>query len=271
VENLQLNENVQIPILGFGTYQLRGDECRQAVGTALEVGYRHIDTADRYQNHSAIANAIRESGVARQDIFLTTKIWWDRQHYDQVMSDANRFLEELQTDYIDLLLIHWPNRKIPLTETVKAFTELKDRGVIKAIGVSNFNIHHLTDALNMGLQITNNQIEFHPSLNQKEMIRFANEHRIVLTAYSPLAQGQDLNIPLLLELAEKYHRSVSQVILNWIMSKNIVAIPRSSSRQYIEDNFQSLRWQLGVEDIEKIDQIGGTNRINDPGFGDFKY
>lgn len=265
-----VNTTVQIPSLGFGTWQLTSDVCRTAVEVALETGYRHIDTADRYGNHTEVGESIKQSGIAREEIFLTTKVWRDQLHATGVEKSASRFLRELQTDYLDLLLIHWPNKNIPIVETLGAMTRLQEQGVVKAIGVSNFTVRHLEEALATGFPIVNNQVEFHPSLNQAELKKFCDQHDIVITAYSPIAQGQDLQLPLIEELAGKYQRSPAQIILNWSISKGMVVIPRSSRPERIKDAFEAQGWELDAIDIEKIDAIKGSNRLVSPPFAEFE-
>ena len=269
MKSLPLNAETSIPILGFGVWQLRDDECVQSVLKALEVGFRHIDTADRYGNHAQVAQAIKESGIDRNELFITTKVPPTDIQKETLIADAKRYLEELQMDYVDLLLIHWPNKDIPIQESLEAMQELKQQGLIKAIGVSNFTIRHLEEALATGIEVSNNQVEFHPSLNQKRLKEFCDQHEITITAYSPIAQGQDLELPLIQELATKYDRSPAQVILNWLMAKNIVAIPRSSKPERIEDSFKSTEWELSPEDVQRIDELNTDNRLVMPPHAEF--
>ncbi len=269
MKTLPLNADTAIPILGFGVWQLTGDECLNSVLKALEVGFRHIDTADRYGNHLQVAEAIKQSGIARSELFITTKVPHTALDKETLTNNVKRYLEELQTDYLDLLLIHWPNKEVPIKESLAAMNGLKEQGLIKAIGVSNFTIRHLEEALATGVEITNNQVEFHPSLNQKNLKEFCDAHEITLTAYSPIAQGQDLQIPLIMELAQKYERSEAQVILNWLISKNIVAIPRSSKPERIEDSFKTLEWELSPEDVAAIDELNTNNRLVMPPHAEF--
>jgi 2,5-diketo-D-gluconate reductase B len=271
MKTLKLNPESQIPILGFGTWELSGRECQDAVKKALEIGYRLIDTADAYGNHKQVGVAIKDSGVNRSDIFLTTKIWRDSLESAKVFESANRFLEELQTDYIDLLLIHWPNREVPVAETLEAMSKLKKRGIIKAIGVSNFTIHHLQDALKTGFEFSNNQIELHPSFSQPELVKFCKSRNIIVTAYSPIGRGQDLNIPLIQELAKKHHASLSQIILAWFIHKNIVAIPKSSNPLHIKDNFDAMDIELTNNEISQIDNLSSNDRSVSPSFSEFNY
>ncbi|MFB6226174.1 MAG: aldo/keto reductase [Candidatus Paceibacteria bacterium] len=272
MRHLTLNKNCSIPILGFGTWQLTEKEGRKAVETALDVGYRHLDTADIYGNHKQVGRAIDTSNISREDIFLTSKVWHSDLEARQIKDNCKRFLEELQTDYLDLLLIHWPNNNIDIRESLRALNELKQDELIKSIGVSNFTINHLKEAKETDLNFSNNQVEFHPSLYQDELKEFCDNNDIIMTAYSPLAQGQDLQLPIIKEVAKKYNKPECQVVLNWIMQKDIVAIPRSSNPKHIRENFQAHQWKLKEEDIKKIDsKATSNNRLINPSIAEFDY
>lgn len=271
MKTIKLNDQTNIPVLGFGTWRLQGNECQKSVEKALEIGYRHIDTADAYDNHQDVAKAIQSSMLKREELFVTTKVWRDSLAHDDVIDGAKRFLDELKIDYIDLLLVHWPNRDVPVEETLAAMEELKKSKLIKTFGVSNFTIHHLQDALHAGYKLSCNQVEFHPSLNQKELKKFCHENGIVITCYSTNAFGADLKIPEIVDIAQKYNKLPYQVILNWIISNNMVAIPRSSNAEHIQSNFESLSFELSLEDIEKINNLGGNNRVVNPSFAEFGY
>lgn len=266
-----MNEQARIPVLGFGTWQMRGDECEQAVLKALEVGYRHIDTADVYENHKDVAKALKASGLPRRELFITTKIPRDLLHKKDVLENFERYLEELDISYVDLFLIHWPNRQIPISETLEAMDQLKQEGKIKAIGVSNFTAHHLQDALATGYEVTLNQVELHPTFNQLKLQEFCKSKNITMTAYSPLGRGEDLSNPTILELAKKYRVTPAQVILNWIVSSGIVAIPKSSNPERIEDNFKAISWEMRKEDIGLVNSAPQQPRILDRSGSEFEY
>lgn len=266
-----LKNNQQIPALGLGTWQLKGMDCEQAVADALEIGYRYIDTAEAYDNQKQIGKTLSQSNIHRDDLFITSKVFHDHLKKHDVLDSCSRTLEELRLDYLDLYLIHWPNRHISLAETIEAFLQLRNEKKIKMFGVSNFTINHLQDLLDITDEVVNNQVEFHPSLHQKELKQYCDEQKIVITAYSPIAQGKDLQISLVQELADKYERSSSQVVLNWLIGKGINVIPRSADKVHLADNFRTLDWELSPDDIERIDNVGGNLRIVKPWFNEFDY
>jgi diketogulonate reductase-like aldo/keto reductase len=259
-----------IPILGFGTWPLKGDDCVAAVTTALAVGYRHIDTADGYQNHHAVGQAIRASGIPRDALFLTSKVRRDDLHHDAVIAAGKRFATELQTDYLDLVLIHWPNDAIPMAETFAGLQALKDAGVIRQFGVSNFTVGRLARALAVTDGIIANQVEFHPSLYQQALLEYCQSRAIVVTAYSPTAKGADLHLPIVQAMAAKYRQTPAQVVLNWLIGKGIVAIPNSGDAAHIADNFGTLEWELAAEDVAAIDAANANNRGTRPAFAEFE-
>ena len=266
---LKLESGNNIPQIGFGTWQLTGDTAHSSILTALEVGYRHIDTADRYGNHKEVAKAIAESRIKRGELFITTKQWRSELDKDSINENAKRFLDELQTNYIDLLLIHWPNKDVPIEETLSSFEDLKSNNIIKSYGVSNFTIQHLQKALDKGFHPDNNQVEFHPSFNQKELKEYCDKNKIILTAYSPIAQGEDLKLKEVRNLAYKYGKSEAQVIINWLIQSGIVAIPRSAKKDHIEDNFKATKWGLEKEDIKIMNNLDSGNRMLLPDFHEF--
>jgi len=229
IKKFKFKDGNEVPALGFGTWKLSEDQAVDSTLKALGIGFRHIDTADAYGNHVEVGKAINESGIPRKEIFLTTKVWHTELEPSSVKDSAKRFLEELQTDYIDLLLIHWPNRNIPLHQTLEAMNQLKAKGIIKNIGVSNFTVNHLKDCLKTNVEVVNNQVELHPTFAQNELHKFCDENEILLTAYSPLGRGAELDNPVLDEIAKKYDKTVPQVILNWIVSRGIIAIPKATS------------------------------------------
>lgn len=271
MKNLKFKNGNIVPALGFGTWKLTGQTAIDSTLKALEIGYRHIDTADKYENHKEVGQAIKDSGIARKDIFLTTKVWYSELEANKVRKSAERFLEELKTDYIDLLLIHWPNKGVPIEETLNEMNQLKAKGIIKNIGVSNFTVNHLKDCLKTGVEIVNNQVELHPTFAQVQLEEFCRENGILLTAYSPLGRGADLELPVLKEIASKHNKTVPQVILNWIVSRGIIAIPKGTSEEHIRENFEALDFNLSEEETEDIEELDRHERLIDNDWSEFDY
>lgn len=234
---------MNIPIIGFGTWDLRGKEGQEAIKFALKTGYRHIDTADYYGNHIEVGKAIKNSGIKREEIYLVTKIMPPNLGRDDVLSSVDRFLVEFNTDYIDLLLIHWPG-STPVKETLEAMADAQEKGLVKHLGVSNFEIHHLKEAFETGVTIINNQIDYHPTETPDELVEFCKENDLTVTAYSPLGEGRDLNIKRVQELAIKYDKTPAQVILKWLLQKGFIVIPRSANKDHIKENFEVVNWDL---------------------------
>jgi 2,5-diketo-D-gluconate reductase B len=269
--NIKLNQGVEIPVLGAGTWRLKGEAGYRAIREALKIGYRHIDTAEHYENHEAIGRAIAESGIPREEIFITSKVWRDYLRTGQVKSECDRALRELQTDYIDLYLVHWPDRSIPISETLGAMEELRSAGKIRAFGVSNFTAHHIQDAIDVGFTPAVNQVEIHPSFGQPELRAYCKEKGVAVTAYSPLGQGQDLKLPKIVEIASRHGRSPAQVIINWLLARDLIAIPRSENPKYLADNFAALEWKLPEEDLKIIDGLDTGNRLINMEYSEFDY
>lgn len=270
-KSFTFSSGVSVPAVGFGTWEVTGEDCTRAVSAALEIGYRHIDTADRYGNHREVGEAIKSSGIKREELFITTKVWYSDLNHSKVLASTDRFLNELQIPYINLLLVHWPNHSISIDETFSAMEELQKNGKIRAYGVSNFTIHHVEDVLAKGYKIVNNQVELHPSFNQTDLKNFCDSHNILLTAYSPLGRGSELQNPTVINLAQKYGVSPAQVIINWIISRGIVAIPKSKTPERIKDNFDSLSWQMEQEDIDKMNAIPQAPRLLVTDWQEFDY
>lgn len=271
MKNLKLKNGSEIPALGLGTSGLKSDQCTETVKTALELGYRHLDTAAAYGNQTAIARAIKESTIPRQELFITSKVWWTDLAYNDFKQAVEKILSELELDYLDMLLIHWPNSDIPLTETLKALQEVKAAGQAKNTGVSNFTINHLKKALSIAPElITDNQVEFHPTLYQKDLLDFAFKNDIILTAYSPLAQGEVFENSVLKSLGEKYDKTPAQLALRWLIEKNIVAIPKASSEAHLKNNLDIFDWNFPVDAAREMELLDQNNRLIDPGYPDFE-
>jgi len=257
-----------MPLLGFGTWENDDpDQCAASVRTALETGYRHIDTAQIYRNEAAVGEGIAAADVPREDVFLATKVWIDDLAADHVATSAEASLDRLGVGSVDLLYVHWPSRTYDAEGTLEAFADLRDRGLIDRIGVSNFEPHHLDEALDiLDGDVFANQIEIHPLLKQPELREYAADHDIELVAYSPLARGRVFDVPELSAIAEKHGVSEAQVSLAWLREKGITAIPKATSEAHVRDNWESLALELDDEDVETIDGIDERERQVHPGF-----
>lgn len=257
-----LNDGQRMPWLGFGVYQMKDDsEVETAVKHALGAGYRSIDTATVYGNERGVGRAIRESGVPRSEIFLTTKVWNDDQRARRTREAFNESLERLGTDYVDLYLIHWP---VPgcYRETWDALQEIHRSGRARSIGVSNFLIPHLEDLLRDGQAVpTVNQVEFHPRLVQPELRRFCRDRRIQFEAWSPLLQGQVGQLPAVLTLAAKHRKTPAQIVLRWNLQHEVVTIPKSVKPDRIVENAGIFDFELALADMAALDALDERKRL----------
>jgi 2,5-diketo-D-gluconate reductase B len=258
-----------MPRLGLGTWQNDDHEqCVESVRMALEMGYRHIDTAQIYRNEDAVGEGIERASLDRDDIFLATKVWIDNLAPADVRETTEESLDRLGTDYLDLLYVHWPARAYDPEETLPVYDELYDEGVIRKVGVSNFEPHHVDRARDvLDAPLFANQVEMHPFLPQDELRSYAADTDIELVAYSPLARGDVLGHPTLGEIADKHDASEPQVSLSWLREKGVTAIPKATSEAHIRDNWESLNLELDPEDVEQIDAIEKGDRKVDPDFG----
>ena len=259
-----LNNNYKMPNIGFGTFRTpSGEETEQSVLNAIKAGYRHIDCAAAYGNEKSVGEAIRKSGVAREEIFVTSKLWNDDKGYENTLAAFNRTLEDLQLEYLDLYLIHWPiakaskeNWKEANSESWRALEELYNQGKIKAIGVSNFLEHHLEPLFETAkIKPMVNQIEFHPGMLQKEIVEFCKKHNILVEAWAPFSNGQVLNNPVLKEIADKYEKTVAQLTLRWIIQKGIVPLLKSVTPERIKSNLEVFDFEISAQDVERIDRL----------------
>ncbi len=265
-----MSSEQNIPSPGLGTWQIKNPKkCINSVKTALETGYRHIDTAQIYGNEEFVGKGIEQSKTDRDEIFLATKVWIDNLSSNDVISSTEDSLDKLRTDYVDLLYVHWPGGDYNPEETLSSFKELADQNKIKHIGVSNFSIEMIEEAQEAtDGSVFANQVEMHPLLQQEEMFEYCQENDIYLVAYSPLARGNVFEIEVLSELAEKYDVSEALISLAWLQSKeNVIPIPKSSTEEHIRDNFASRDLSLNKEDIRKIDNIEKEKRLLNPGYG----
>ncbi|MFW5713139.1 MAG: aldo/keto reductase [Brevefilum sp.] len=263
----RLNDNTALPIMGFGTNALKGDSGIQAIKTALDAGYRLIDTAQSYGNEAEVGRAIAESDLLRNEIFVTTKITDENQGYQKTMDSTKASLEKMQMDYIDLLLVHWPNVENfdQSIETFKALIELREQGKVNTIGVSNYTpklIQDTIDATNIVPSV--NQVEFHPFLFQKELLEYCNEREIRIESYCPIARAEKTEAPVLQRLAEKYKKTPIQVILRWHIEHGLIPIPRSADPDHIKANTEIFDFSLTAEEIEAMNQLDEDYRIVNP-------
>ncbi len=264
---LKLNDDRQIPQLGFGTFKLEDADATRAVKTALDVGYWLIDTAAVYENESGVGKGIGDWS----DIFLQTKIWNDRQGYDETLKAFDESLERLGREHVDMLLIHWPcPDKGKFVETWKAFIELRDAGKAKSIGVSNFREEDLKRIVDeTGVVPALNQIELHPTFQQREMRRVHEEMGILTQCWSPLGQGEGLEEDAIQKIAEETGSSASAVILAWHLHHGLLPIPKASSRDHIEANFKALKLNLNDEQIAAIDAMDSDDGRMGPNPSEF--
>jgi 2,5-diketo-D-gluconate reductase B len=232
------------------------------------MGYRHIDTAQDYKNEREVGNAIRKSHVKRDELFITTKIDWKNLEPDKLLKSAELSLQELDVPYVDLLLIHWPNPEVPLEKTMEAMLSLRDQGKALNIGVSNFPLALLTEAMEeIAAPIFCNQVEYHPLLGQFDLLDYASDKDLLVTAYSPLGQGNLLDNPLLNELGEKYGKTAAQIALRWLVEQEqVVTIPKASSIEHLEQNMDIYDFVLDDDDFYAIDDLDKTQRFIDPDF-----
>lgn len=266
MKNYKLINGVEIPVIGFGTWQTPNDEIgKNAVKSALEAGYNHIDTAQAYGNEASVGKAIIESGVSRKEIFITSKLDNPMHGYDNTMSSFEKTLEKLGTDYLDLFLIHWPN---PLqyrdtwqktnAETWKAFEELYEAGKIRAIGISNFRQHHIEELMKIArIAPMVNQIRLCPGDTQDELVKYCRERDILLEAYSPLGTGKIFDVSEMKILSEKYGKTIAQICIRWSLQNEWLPLPKSVTAERIAENINVFDFELSDEDVKLIANLTG--------------
>jgi diketogulonate reductase-like aldo/keto reductase len=277
----ELSNGVKIPSVGFGSWQSpAGEVTEEAIRLALECGYRHIDAAAIYGNEDSVGNGIKASKVDRKDIFITSKLWNDVRGYEDTMKAFEKSCKDLQVDYLDLYLIHWPNPKKyrdchveKNVESWKAMEDLYRAGKVKAIGVSNFFPYHIEEMkpfINIMPMV--NQIEYHPSCLKKETIDYCRQNNIVVEGYSPLANGRVFKVEELKGIAAKYNKSVSQLVIRWCLQNDVLPLPKSVTPDRIKDNFEVYDFEITKEDMNYIDSIttcgssGESEHPDDLGF-----
>jgi diketogulonate reductase-like aldo/keto reductase len=263
MKKLILNDGQKLPTVGFGTYKSKGQEGIEAVSTAISSGYSLIDTAAVYGNEETVGKGIKASGASREDIFVTTKLWRENLGYESTKKEFEKSLNRLDLKYIDLYLIHWPanaknydNWQKTNADTWRAMEELQAEGKIKSIGVSNFFQEHLEALFETAKVIPAvNQIEFHPGYWQQELVSYCKKQNITLEAWSPLARGKVFENEVLKEIAKAHNKSVSQVCLRWIIQHEVIAIPKSTNPERIQENIELFGFELTSAEMEKIDHL----------------
>lgn len=266
MKTLKLNKNSEIPILGLGTFKNNDENIViETILEALEIGYRHIDTAKAYKNEAYIGKALKQSKIAREDLFLTTKIKIS-QSKDVVRKLLDESLENLQTKYLDLVLIHWPSPDYELNyKTYEVLEEYYEKGLIKAIGVSNFTIQHLNELIKVAkVKPQINQVELHPGLSQIHMEKYLRKENIVLESYGPFMKGnvfQGTYFEVLNDIALKYDATVAQIVIAWGLARNIVMIPMSTNPKNLKSNFLATKIKLTKDEIERINKLNAGKRV----------
>lgn len=256
-----------VPALGLGTYQLEGPDAQTAVEHALDVGYRHLDTAEMYGNERAVGAGLKASGVERESVFLTTKVWRDNLRYRAFLNAAEASLKRLATEYMDLLLVHWPNERVELAETLDALQEARHRGYARLIGVSNFPPGLLDRALQIVPDLACDQVEYHPFLGQEPLLEVVRAAEMMLTAYSPIARGQVKGEETLKTIGERYGKSSVQITLRWhLQQERVATIPKASTAAHRAANFDVFDFALTDAEMTAIHGLARGERLIDPGF-----
>ena len=257
IPTISLASGHHIPALGLGTWQLRGSECERAVRTALDLGYRHFDTAARYGNESEVGAALNASSIPRSDLFITTKVWPEHFHAADLKRSAEESLKRLNVDFVDLLLLHWPSDSVPLAETIGALNDVAAAGKTKSIGVSNFSIDLMKQSAALSQQpISCNQVKFHIQEPQAALLEFARSQNVCVTAYSPLAKGNLAEDPVLMRIGAKHGKSASQVALRWLVQQDgVCVIPKATREPNLRSNMGIFDFVLDGADLQELDRL----------------
>ncbi len=260
-------QGMRMPKLGFGTWKLKGEEAREAVTHALYIGYRHIDTAQVYDNEAQVGAAIADASVDREDLFITTKVWMDRYARGDLEASARESLERLGVDYVDLLILHWPNPDFPIEQTIEALNQVKENGHARHIGVSNFTTMWLGEAVAATRHpLAVNQVEYHPFIDQTPVLDAVEKYDMCLTAYCPIAQGEVFKDETLGSIAKRHGKTPAQVALRWLIQQpRVSAIPRSSNAEHAKANFDIFDFELSDHEMGEIAKLRRSDRrIVDP-------
>lgn len=246
----------RIPALGLGTWQLTGKACARLVEQALRLGYRHIDTAQAYENEEAVGEGLHASGVSRKDIFVTTKIWYTRLAPTELERAVKESLVRMRLTELDLVLVHWPNPQVPLAETMGALAKVKRAGLVRHIGVSNFTVALLDEAVKVCPEpLVTNQVEYHPYLDQSKVIAACRRHGLSVTAYSPIARGRATDNKVLARIAAAHGKTEAQVSLRWLMQQDVIAIPRTSKVERLSENMAIFDFELSEDEMKEIARL----------------
>ena len=258
----------RIPAIGLGTWELRGRSCARLVEQALRRGYRHIDTAQVYENEREVGEGLRASGVRRDDVFVTTKIWTTHFAPNDLERSTKESLAKLRLSEVDLLLLHWPNPQVPLAETLGALARVKQLGMSRHIGVSNFTVALIEEAIAVCPEpLACDQVEYHPYLDQTKVLEACARHGMAVVAYSPIARGRIKNDQTLAQIGQAHGKSAAQVCLRWLVQQNVPAIPRTSKIERLSENIDIFDFALSEQEMGQISQMGGAKvRLTDFGF-----
>lgn len=259
-----------LPSIGLGTFRLKGQDVKDSISSALQLGYRHIDTAQLYGNEEDVGAAIHESGIPREQLFITTKVWHDQLSGNQVIDSLKTSLQKLGLDYVDLALIHWPspNDEVPMKHYIAKLNEAREQGLAKHIGISNFTTRQVNEALSApgGENLVTNQIEVHPFLANKKLIQHCQDKGLQVTGYMPLAVGKVMEEPVLKEIADAHGVTAAQIALAWVAQQDVVVIPSSTKPKHQKANLEALNITLTEDEIRKIDALDAGERIANPDF-----
>ena len=266
--NIVNANGANIPALGFGTFRMPEDDVLRILPEAIKLGFRHVDTAQIYKNEAAVGEAIELSHVPREEIFLTTKVWVDRYRHDDFIKSVDESLEKLRTDYVDLLLLHWPKSDVPLAERIGALNEVRKAGKVRNIGVSNFNVALMAESVKLSeAPIATNQIEYHPYIDQTKVIEAARKDGISITAYYLMADGKVPSDPVLKDIASQHNKTAAQVALRWAVQQDgVIALSKTATESRLKENFDIFDFDLSDAEMQAIHALAKADgRIVNPG------